>query len=267
MRDAVTPGVGHLRTRRIVGSIVLMGARPARAVLRAVRRLDSGSRPPPSLIGLGAVLMMFGVRVPGAAARAAAGARARRADGAVPGPDRQARARERDPPAAAHRGDRRGADGRPRARGARGGLRRGPERLDRQDDRRPGPGRADRPEPGRLQPDPGRRSSTRVAGRAGRRATSRRCASRSAGSRATRARPRSTASTRRRSTPCSTLKWDEGDADDAQRPDRPADAVVDSDWAAVARPRRRRQRSTFTTPAGKQVDLQDRGHVQATRRA
>ena len=39
-------------------------------------------------------------------------------------PDRQARARERDPPAAAHRGHRRGADGRPRAGRARDGVRR-----------------------------------------------------------------------------------------------------------------------------------------------
>ena len=35
MRDSVTPGVGHLRTRRVVGSLALMGARPGGAASTA----------------------------------------------------------------------------------------------------------------------------------------------------------------------------------------------------------------------------------------
>ena len=76
--------------------------------------------------------MIFGVALARAGARAAAGARARRAAGADPGPHRPPGARERDPPAAAHRGHRLGADDRPRARRVRDDLRRRPARVDRQ---------------------------------------------------------------------------------------------------------------------------------------
>ena len=81
MRDAVTPGRRPpAHGAGVVGSIALMGARPAGAVLRALRRrrLDLGRRL--------AARPRRGAddvrrRVPGAAAGAAAGARARRADG------------------------------------------------------------------------------------------------------------------------------------------------------------------------------------------
>ena len=120
-------------------------------------------------------------------------------------------ARERDPPAAAHRGHRRRADGRPRARRARHDLRRRPARLGRQDDRRPGLGRADRAEPGRLHADPGRRSVDRSR-RCPASRRRRRCASRPASSRASTATPPSPASIPRPSAPCCKLKWDQGDA-------------------------------------------------------
>ncbi len=60
MRDAVTPGIGHLRTRRIVGSIVLMAVGLAACLFGLLGGIDSGSAAA-SLLGLGAVLMMFGV--------------------------------------------------------------------------------------------------------------------------------------------------------------------------------------------------------------
>ena len=125
MRDSVTPGVGHLRTRRIVGSLVLMGLGLIGLFIGLFGGIDSGSAAA-SLVGLGAVLMMFGVAflaplLVRPLARVLGAPMAR-----LPGPDRQAGARERDPPAAAHRGHRRGADGRPRARGAGGDLRRRP---------------------------------------------------------------------------------------------------------------------------------------------
>ncbi len=60
MRDAVTPGVGHLRRRRIVGSLALMGVGVARALLRALRRTSTRPRRPRRCSGLGALLMMFG---------------------------------------------------------------------------------------------------------------------------------------------------------------------------------------------------------------
>ena len=119
----------HLRTRRIVGSVVLMGARPGRAVLRPVRRDRVRQRARPRSIGLGAVLMMFGFAfLAPLLVRRWRGCSARRWPRSA-GPHRRAGARERDPPAAAHRGHRRGADGRPRARRAGGDLRRGPAAL------------------------------------------------------------------------------------------------------------------------------------------
>ena len=122
--------------------------------------IDSGSGAA-SLLGLGAVLMMFGVAflAPLLVRPLARGLGC--AAGPHAGPDGRPGARERDPPAAAHRGHRRRADGRPRARRAGHDLRRRPARLGRQDDRRPGLGRADRPEQGRLHADPGQASSTR----------------------------------------------------------------------------------------------------------
>ena len=81
MRDAVLPGVGHLRRRRLVGSIALMGSACSR-FLRALRRdrrdLGRGLAARP-----GRAADDVRRRVPGAAARAAAGSRARRADGAA----------------------------------------------------------------------------------------------------------------------------------------------------------------------------------------
>ena len=61
MRDSVTPGIGHLRTRRIVGSIALMGVGLIACLFYGLLGgIDSGSAAA-SLLGLGAVLMMFGV--------------------------------------------------------------------------------------------------------------------------------------------------------------------------------------------------------------
>jgi putative ABC transport system permease protein len=59
MRDSVTPGLGHLRTRRIVGSLVLMGVGLIALFYGLLGGLAGSSAA--SLVGLGAVLMMFGV--------------------------------------------------------------------------------------------------------------------------------------------------------------------------------------------------------------
>jgi putative ABC transport system permease protein len=58
MRDAVTPGIGHLRTRRIVGSIVLMVL--GLAVMFYGLFGDASGSAAAGSIGVGAVLMMFG---------------------------------------------------------------------------------------------------------------------------------------------------------------------------------------------------------------
>src|SRR4051794_25648047 len=60
MRDAVTPGVGHLRRRRLVGSITLMGIGLAALFFGLFGGIDSTSAAA-SLLGAGALLMMFGV--------------------------------------------------------------------------------------------------------------------------------------------------------------------------------------------------------------
>jgi putative ABC transport system permease protein len=60
MRDAATPGVSHLRRRRVVGSIALMGVGLAALCFGLFGGIDSTSAAA-SLLGLGAVLMMFGV--------------------------------------------------------------------------------------------------------------------------------------------------------------------------------------------------------------
>jgi putative ABC transport system permease protein len=60
MRDAVLPGVGHLRRRRIVGSVALMGVGLLALFFGLFGGVDSTSAAA-SLLGLGAVLMMFGV--------------------------------------------------------------------------------------------------------------------------------------------------------------------------------------------------------------
>jgi putative ABC transport system permease protein len=59
MRDAVTPGIGHLRTRRIVGSLALMGAGLVALLYGLFGDIPQASASA-SLLGLGAVLMMFG---------------------------------------------------------------------------------------------------------------------------------------------------------------------------------------------------------------
>lgn len=59
MRDSVTPGVGHLRRRRIIGSIALMGVGLLALFYGLFGGVDSTSAAA-SLLGLGAVLMMFG---------------------------------------------------------------------------------------------------------------------------------------------------------------------------------------------------------------
>src|SRR6478609_4820552 len=58
MRDAVTPGLGHLRTRRIVGSAVLMVAGLVVMFVGLFGGTSGGTAA--GFIGLGAVLMMFG---------------------------------------------------------------------------------------------------------------------------------------------------------------------------------------------------------------
>ena len=60
MRDAVLPGVGHLRRRRVIGSIALMGVGLLALFFGLFGGIDSTSAAA-SLLGLGAVLMMFGV--------------------------------------------------------------------------------------------------------------------------------------------------------------------------------------------------------------
>ena len=60
MRDSVTPGLGHLRKRRIVGSLALMGSAWS-CCSTGCSAASTPARPRPSLLGLGAVLMMFGV--------------------------------------------------------------------------------------------------------------------------------------------------------------------------------------------------------------
>src|SRR3954452_9617406 len=60
MRDSETPGVGHLRRRRIVGSLALLALGVIVLCYGLFGGLDSTSAAA-SLLGLGAVLMMFGV--------------------------------------------------------------------------------------------------------------------------------------------------------------------------------------------------------------
>jgi putative ABC transport system permease protein len=59
MRDAELPGIGHLRKRRIVGSLALMGVGLLALFYGLFGGVDSTSAAA-SLLGLGAVLMMFG---------------------------------------------------------------------------------------------------------------------------------------------------------------------------------------------------------------
>ncbi len=60
MRDSVTPGLGHLRRRRVVGAAGLMLAGLVALFVGLFGSLNSGSAAA-SLLGLGALLMMFGV--------------------------------------------------------------------------------------------------------------------------------------------------------------------------------------------------------------
>ena len=60
MRDAVLPGVGHLRRRRVIGSIALMGLGLLALFFGLFGGIDATSAAA-SLLGLGAILMMFGV--------------------------------------------------------------------------------------------------------------------------------------------------------------------------------------------------------------
>ena len=101
------------------------------------------------------------LRAAGADARAAAEPRDRQAARAHPRPHRPARARERAPPAAAHRDHRLGADDRRRARRVRGDLRRRPARDDRPGHRRAGARRRHRHPRGRLLAAAGRRRPRR----------------------------------------------------------------------------------------------------------
>jgi putative ABC transport system permease protein len=59
MRDASTPGLGHLRRRRVIGSLALMGVGLLALSYGLVGGVDSTSAAA-SLLGLGALLMMFG---------------------------------------------------------------------------------------------------------------------------------------------------------------------------------------------------------------
>jgi putative ABC transport system permease protein len=59
MRDSVTPGLGHLRTRRIVGSTALIGVGLLALFYGLFGGIDSDSAAA-GIIGFGAVLMMFG---------------------------------------------------------------------------------------------------------------------------------------------------------------------------------------------------------------
>src|SRR5262249_53895357 len=59
VRDAVTPGLGGLRRRRIVGSLTLMGVGVLALFYGLLGGIDSTSGAG-SLLGLGAILMMFG---------------------------------------------------------------------------------------------------------------------------------------------------------------------------------------------------------------
>ena len=59
MRDSVTPGLGHLRTRRIVGSLALMGLGLLVLFYGLFGGLASDSAAA-GIVGVGAVLMMFG---------------------------------------------------------------------------------------------------------------------------------------------------------------------------------------------------------------
>ena len=60
MRDSVTPGIGHLRTRRIAGSVALMGAGLVVLFYGLFGGIASDGTAA-GLIGFGAVLVMFGV--------------------------------------------------------------------------------------------------------------------------------------------------------------------------------------------------------------
>ncbi len=59
MRDSETPGVGHMRKRRIIGSLALMAAGVGALFIGLFGGAPAASAA--SLLGLGAVLMMFGV--------------------------------------------------------------------------------------------------------------------------------------------------------------------------------------------------------------
>jgi putative ABC transport system permease protein len=59
MREASTPGIGHLRRRRIIGSLALMGIGLVALFYGLLGGVDSTSAAA-SLLGLGALLMMFG---------------------------------------------------------------------------------------------------------------------------------------------------------------------------------------------------------------
>jgi putative ABC transport system permease protein len=60
MRDAVLPGVGHLRRRRVIGSVALMGIGLLALFFGLFGGIDATSAAA-SLLGLGALLMVFGV--------------------------------------------------------------------------------------------------------------------------------------------------------------------------------------------------------------
>ena len=166
MREAVTPGVGKVRKRRIVAAALVealgaraAGVRPARRPgVRERDRLDAGLRRRADDLRL---------RAAGAGAGAAPEQPDRQAARAAAGHHRAARPRERDPSAAAHRDHRLGADDRPRARRVRGDLRRRPAGDDRPRHRRPGPRGRDRHPRGRLLAAAGRGERAPEQGRRG----------------------------------------------------------------------------------------------------
>ena len=237
-----------------------MGARPGRAVLRPVRRTSTPASAAAALLGLGAVLMMFGFAFLAPLLVRPLARVLGRAVGALAGPDRHAGARERDPPAAAHGGHRRGADDRPRARRARRGVRRGPAaaRSTRRSTTRCGPALIVQNQDG-FSPIPAavRRGRGQGPGRGRRLADA---ASRSASPRAT---TRNTAVTGLDPATVNSvleLKWADGDADTLsvadRRPDRRRRRLGRrrTTWPSAAR-------VTFTTPLGKQAELRAGGHV------
>ena len=134
MRDAVIPGTRRVSRRRLLISTAVIGIGLA-ALLFGLFGGVGGSGGA-ALLGLGMVVMIFGVALLAPVLVRPLARFDRRAAGAPAGHARPAGARECRAPAAAHRDHRLGAHDRPGAGGVHGDLRRRPARLDRQGDRR-----------------------------------------------------------------------------------------------------------------------------------